>query len=203
MEIWVCLEAGQIEEAATLVARLRQLSEQSGLDLWQLVGRTQHATVKALAALAAGIDGATLTTLAEKMALRVDGSRLIHLNSYLTFHDAVIGRLLIAAGQPEKAGERLEWALRHAGETGMHVHDAELMRVRAHTFAEPQERRDALAAALEFARHQGATLFELRCLLDSYDLLDDGDRSELADAVRRFPGDARWPEFVRAEKILS
>ena len=203
MEIWVCLEAGQIEEAATLVARLRQLSEQSGLDLWQLVGRTQHATVKALAALAAGIDGATLTTLAEKMALRVDGSRLIHLNSYLTFHDAVIGRLLIAAGQPEKAGERLEWALRHAGETGMHFHDAELMRVRAHTFAEPQERRDALAAALEFARHQGATLFELRCLLDSYDLLDDGDRSELADAVRRFPGDARWPEFVRAEKILS
>ena len=60
MEIWVCLEGGQIAEAATLVAELRQLSEQSGLDLWQWVGRTEHATVKALAALDAGADAATL-----------------------------------------------------------------------------------------------------------------------------------------------
>jgi tetratricopeptide (TPR) repeat protein len=203
MQVWVRLESGQISEAATLVAELRQLSEQSGLDLWQWVGRTEHATVKALAALGAGADAATLTVRAENLAQRVDGSRLLHLNSYLTFHDAVIGRLLIAAGQPDKARERLEMALRHAQETGMHFHDAELLRARAHTFTDMQERRNALAAALDFARHQGATLFELRCLIDYFDLLDDGDRSELADAVRRFPGDARWPEFARAQRILS
>jgi class 3 adenylate cyclase/tetratricopeptide (TPR) repeat protein len=203
MEIWVCLEAGQIEEAATLVADLRRQSEQSGLDLWQWVGRTEHATVKALAALAAGADAATLTARAENLARHVDGSRLIQLNSYLTFHDAVVGRLLIAAGQPEKARERLELALRHAEETGMRFHDAELMRVRAHTFTEPDARGAALAAALELARHQGATLFELRCLLDSFDLLGDGDRSELAGLISRFPGDARWPEFARAQEILS
>jgi hypothetical protein len=133
----------------------------------------------------------------------VDGSRFIHLNSYLTFHDAIIGRLLIAAGQPEKARERLELALRHAEETGMRFHDAELMRLRAHTFTDPRERRSALAAALDFARHQGATLFELRCLLDLFDLAGGEDRSELADAVRRFPGDTRWPEFARAQEILS
>jgi class 3 adenylate cyclase/tetratricopeptide (TPR) repeat protein len=203
MEIWVCLEAGQIEEASTLVALLRQLSEQSGLDLWQWVGRTEHATVKALTALAAGADAATLAARAENLTLRVDGSRFIHLNSYLTFHDAIIGRLHIAAGQPEKARERLEMALRHSEETGMRFQDAELLRLRAHTFTDPQERRDALAAALEFARHQGATLFELRCLLDSFDLLGDGDRSELADVCRRFRGDARWPEFARSQLILS
>ncbi len=203
VEIWVCLEAGQTEEAATLVARLRQLSQESGLDLWQWVGRTEHNTVKALTALNAGADAATLMAGAEKIALHVDGSRLMHLNIYLTFKDAIIGRLLIAAGQPEKARERLEMALRHSQETGMRFHDAELMRVRAHTLAEPQERRNALTAALEFARHQGATLFELRCLLDSFDLLGDRDRSKLADAVRRFPGDARWPEFARAQEILS
>jgi hypothetical protein len=133
----------------------------------------------------------------------VDGSRFIHLNSYLTFHDAIIGRLLIAAGQSEKARERLELALRHAEETGMRFHDAELMRVRAHTLTERQERRAALAAALECARRQGATLFELRCLLDSFDLVGDVDRSELADAVRRFAGDTRWAEFARAQEILS
>jgi class 3 adenylate cyclase/tetratricopeptide (TPR) repeat protein len=202
MEIWVRLESGQISGAANLVAELRRQSEQSGLDLWQWVGRTEHATVKALAALGAGADAATLTALADNLARRVDATRLIHLNSYLTFHDAVIGRLLIAAGQPEKARERLEMALRHAQETGMHFHDAELMRLRAHTLTEHQSRHEALADALDFARHQGATLFELRCLLDVFDL-SDGNRSELADVVHRFPGDARWPEFARAQRILS
>ena len=203
MEIWVRLESGQISEAATLVARLRQLSEQSGLDLWQWVGRTEHSTVKALAALGAGVDAATLTARAENLAQRVDGSRFIHLNSYLTFHDAVIGRLLIAAGQPEQARQRLEMSLRHAEETGMHFHDAELMRLRAHTLTERHERRAALAAARECARRQGATLFELRCLLDSFELVGDGDRCELADAVHRFGGDTRWPEYTRAQELLS
>jgi class 3 adenylate cyclase/tetratricopeptide (TPR) repeat protein len=203
MEIWVRLESSQISEAATAVADLRTQSEQSGLDLWQWVGRTEHATVKALAALDAGADAATLTARAENLARHVDGSRLLNLNSYLTFHDAIVGRLLIAAGQPEKARERLEMALRHAEETGMHFEDAELMRLRAHTLTDPQERRDAAATALEFARHQGATLFELRCLLDSFDLFGDEHRSGLADAVRRFAGDTRWPELQRAQRILG
>jgi class 3 adenylate cyclase/tetratricopeptide (TPR) repeat protein len=203
MEIWVRLESGQISEAANLAAGLRTQSEQSGLDLWRLVGATEHASAKALAVLGAGADAATLMARAEKVARLVDGSRLLHLNSYLTFHDAIVGRLLIAAGQPEQARERLEMALRHAQETGMHFHDAELMRLRAHTFTERQSRHSALAGALEFARRQGATLFELRCLLDLYDLSGGGDRSELADAVRRFRGDGRWPEFARAQRILS
>lgn len=201
MEIWIGLETGQLEQAATLTAELRSQSEQSGLDLWRLVGATEHATVKALAALGSGADAATLTSRAEKVARLVDGSRLLHLNSYLTFHDAVIGRLLIAAGKLEKARERLEIALRHAQETGMHFHDAELMRLRAHTLTDVACRSDALGAALEFARRQGATLFEMRCLLDFFDLTDEGDPSELADAVRRFAGDDRWPEFVRAGRV--
>jgi len=203
VEIWVRLETSQIAEAAALVAELRRQSEQSGLDLFRLVAATEHATVKALAALDAGADAATLTAGAEKIVRRVDGSRLLHLNIYLTFHDAIIGRLLIAADQPEKARERLEMALGHAAATGMHFYDAELMRVRAHTFTDPQERRNALADALEFAHHQGATLFELRCLLDSFDLAGGVDRSELTDAVSRFGGDARWPEFAGAQRILS
>ena len=203
VEIWVCVEAGQIEQAAGLVARLRQLSQESGLDLWQWVGRTEHNTVKALAALEAGADAATLLAAADKIALHVDSSRLMHLNIYLTFKDAIIGRLLIAAGQLEKARERLDMALRHAKDTSMRFHDAELMRVRAHTFSGPRERRAALSAAIDFARQQGAALFELRCLLDSFDLPGEGDRSELVDAVRRFPADAAWPEFARAQEILS
>ena len=118
MEIWVRLESGQISEAATLAAELRRLSEQSGLDLWRAVGGTEHATVKGLAALTASADAATLIAKAEKIAAWVDGSRLMHLNVYLTFHDAVIGRLLIAAGQPEKARERLEMGAAPRGRDG-------------------------------------------------------------------------------------
>ena len=202
-EIWVRLESGPMQEAAALVAGMRSHAEDSGLDLWRWVSATQNATVRALADLSAGADETTLTARAENIVRRVDASRLMQLNVYLTYHDSVIARLLIAAGQPGRARERLDRSLEHAEQTGMHFHDAELMRVRAHTFSEPDAQRSALAAALVFARKQGAILFELRCLLDGFELLGDGDRSELTDVLRRFPGDTRWPERVRAEQILS
>jgi hypothetical protein len=127
---------------------------------------------------------------------------MLHLNLYLTFHDAVIGRVLTAAGEPARARERLDTALLQADKTGMHFYDAEVMRLRAQTFSEQSARRTALAAALEAARDQGAALFELRCLIDGFDVVGDGDRAELADVIERFPGDDRWPEFVRAQQIL-
>ncbi|MEM6105154.1 adenylate/guanylate cyclase domain-containing protein [Mycobacterium sp. 050272] len=203
MEIWVRLENSQIDKAEKLVAELRMLSAQSGLDVWQLVGRTEHAAVKALIALRENEDAATLGARAEKLARWIDGSRHMHLNMFLTFHDAIVGRLLIAAGRPDLARKRLEMALQHAEVTGMHFYDGELMRVRAQTFADAQTRRNALTAALDFTRHQGATLFELRCCLDLLDIDGSSERSMLVDVVRRFPGDTRWPELARAESILS
>ena len=201
--IWSCLEIEDTEQAATLVAALRSLSERAGLDMWQFVGRTEHATVKALAALNGGADRDTLFACAQNIALRVDASRQMHFNLYLTFHDAVIARLLLAAGQAEKARDRLDMSLQHAEETGMHFHDAELLRLRAHTLATPGAQRSALANALSLARTQGATLFELRCLLDHFELLEEGDLSALADVLSRFRGDTRWAERGRAEGILS
>ena len=94
-------------------------------------------------------------------------------------------------------------ALRHADDTGMHFYDAELMRVRAHTLSTPDDRRAALAAALGLARHQDATLFEIRCLVDSFALLGEGDRPELHRLVSRLPEDGNWPEMVRAQRILA
>ena len=202
-EIWVCLEAGQIDEATALCAEMRRCTENSGLDLWRFVSATQHATVKAVATMRAGADADTLEAAAAKIARGVDASRLLHLKVYLTFHDAVIGRLLIAAGQTDKARTRLEMSLQQAGVCGMHFHDAELMRLRAHTLPTESARRAALADALKFARGQGATLFELRCLLDSFELFGDGDREGLATSVQRFGSAARWPEHAQAERILS
>jgi tetratricopeptide (TPR) repeat protein len=202
-QIWVCLEAGNLDEATGLVAQMRRFTEEAGLDMWRLVAVTQRATVKAMCALRDNADASTLLVRAEKIAHLVDASRMLSLRIYLTFHDAVIGRLLMAAGQPEKARARFDFALRHAEETGMQFEDAELMRLRAHTFSERPQRRAALDNALALSRRQGAALFELRCLLDYFDLDVDGDRAGLAAVVDRFPDGACWPELALAERILS
>jgi hypothetical protein len=94
-------------------------------------------------------------------------------------------------------------SLRHADETGMHFHDAEVMRLRARTLRQTQSRRAALDDARDLANAQGATLFELRCLLDVFALTGRGDRVALADVLARFRGDARWREHVRAQELLA
>ena len=60
-----------------------------------------------------------------------------------------------------------------AQDTGMCFYDAELLRLRARTHIDPGARRADIAAALDLARRQGATLFELRAALDDFDLRGD------------------------------
>jgi hypothetical protein len=88
---------------------------------------------------------------------------------FSTFYDAVLGRLLIAASQPEQARARLDTGLQLAEDTGMHFYDAELLRLRAHTHTDPEARRADLGAARDLARRQGAPLFELRAALDDFE----------------------------------
>jgi hypothetical protein len=56
-----------------------------------------------------------------------------------------------------------------------------------------------IAAALELARRQGATLFELRAALDDFELRGEPARAALADAASRIPTDSALPELARAE----
>jgi hypothetical protein len=65
---------------------------------------------------------------------------------YLTFLDSDLGRLLIAASQPQVARERLDTGLQLAQDTGMRFYDAELLRLRAHTH--PGDRRADITGAL-------------------------------------------------------
>ena len=139
---------------------------------------------------------ATMTTL-------LDTLRSLELNAYITFFDAVLGRLLIAAGQPEQARARLDTGLQLADDTGMCFYDAELLRLRAHTHTDPDARRADIDAALELARRQGATLFELRAALDDFELRGQPARAALADAVGRIPADSALPELARARAILD
>lgn len=90
-----------------------------------------------------------------------------------------------------------------ARDTGMCFYDAELLRLRAHTYTDPQSRKADIDAALVLARRQGATVFELRAALDDFELRGALARAALADVVSRFPDNSTWPELARVRFVLS
>jgi len=85
----------------------------------------------------------------------------------------------------------------------MHFYDAELLRIRAHTHDDADRRGDGLRAAVELARRQHATIFELRAAADDFELRGEPARQELRDSVRRFPENSTWPDLSRARALLG
>ena len=85
----------------------------------------------------------------------------------------------------------------------MRFYDAELLRLRAHTHTDPDARQADIGAALELARRQGATLFELRAALDDFELRGEPARAALIDVASRIPTNSAWPELARAQAALD
>ena len=203
MESWVCIEAGQLDRAAVLVDDTLGLAERHGFGVWQLEATTLRTGVSALAALSSNHSASGLAADIANLTALLDTARALDVNAYITFYDAVLGRALIAAGQPEQARARLEIGLQLAEDTGMHFYDAELLRLRAVTHSGADARHADIAAALELARRQGAILFELRAALDDFEFRGEAARAALADVVSRFPVDSGSPELARAEAALN
>jgi class 3 adenylate cyclase len=203
MQIWIRIEAGQLDRAAEPSADLTDQAERLGLAASSLFAATQRATVTAMASLTAEpIDHAELSQCLATMTTMVDTWRTIGMNVYTTFFDAVMARLLIALGQPIEARRRLDTGLQLAEKTGMHFYDAELMRLRGHTDGESHARAAAFRHAATLARRQGARLFELRAALDNFALCGEAARAGLVDAVNRMPSASRLPELARAQVML-
>jgi tetratricopeptide (TPR) repeat protein len=196
-EIWVRIEAGQLDRATVLAADLTDQAERHGFDTWRFFGVTLQAVVSALTTL--GANDPDPTALSAHIAAWRTAGR----NIYRSFYDGVLARLLIAAGEPEQARNHLDTALALAQDTGMCFYHAELLRLRAHTHTDPDARRADLGAALALARHQGATLFELRAALDDFELRGEAARAALIDAASRFPAHSPLPELARAQASLS
>ena len=203
-EIRVCIEAGQLDRAAMLAADLTNQAEQHGFDLWLLFGATLQSNADGMAALAADDpEPTTLQTHIATITALLETWQAFEVNMYRTFFDGYLARLLTATGQLDEARGRLDTALQLADGTGMRFYDAELLRLRARTHTDPDARRADLAAALDLARRQGATLFELRAALDDFELRGQPARAALIDAAGRIPADNGWPELARAEAGLS
>jgi hypothetical protein len=204
VESWMRIEAGQFDRAGALAAELTELAERHGLDHWRRVGAIQQVVVGALAALDADDLNPTARSARTATITRfVDTWRTAEEYMYLTFFDSVLGRLLIAASQPQAARERLDTGLQLAQDTGIRFYDAELLRLRAHTHTDPDARRADITGALALARRQGATLFELRAALDDFELRGEPARAALVDVASRISTNNTWPELARAQAALS
>ncbi|CAN3127129.1 ATP-binding protein [Mycobacterium sp. smrl_JER01] len=199
-QAWMYIEAGDLDRAGQIVAGMAADAERYGFDAWALIAATQQCTVDGLRALATE-SAAALETHIGTMTMLVEAWRAAEVRMFLTFYDSVVARLLIASGRTEEARARLDTALLLAADTDVHFYDAELLRLRAHTEAEADDRDRCLRDAAALARRQGAAIFELRSAADLYQLR--GARDGLADAVERFPPDSSWPELARARALLA
>ncbi|CAM2950623.1 cyclase [Mycobacterium intermedium] len=201
LEIGMRIDAGQLDTAASLAAKVSELGERHGFAIWQLVGATCQAATGGMTALAAD-DQAALGGHITTMIALLDYFRTFEANSFRTSYDGVIGRLLIGAGQLDAARARLDIGLSLARDTGMRFYDAELLRLRSRTH-EGRQRQLGVDAALKLARHQGATLFELRAALDDFEIRGESAVAAVGDALKRMPGGYAWPEVTRAKAVLG
>src|SRR5258705_2388589 len=198
------IEAGQCDCATELVEEVARRGAQNGFDEWVMIAACNGASMSVRTALAAGeADPDTLGVHVQTMTAIVDAWRTAGMKTFLACYDAVLARVQIAAGMKGAARERVELALQMADETDMHFYDAELLRVRAHTFDDPHTRHTGLRAAVELAQTQGAPVFELRAAADDFELVGEPARAALVDALSRFPSDQTWPELARARVLLG
>ncbi|ORW17946.1 ATP-binding protein [Mycobacterium palustre] len=204
IEVMIRIESGQHDRAAGIATELAALGEQHGFDSWALVGTAQHASVAAFRALSGPtVDPAALPAHIATITAYVDAWRALGVISLITFYDALLARLLIAAGDLDAANRRLQTALDLAADTGMRFYDAELIRWRAHATDDPAQQRADLTAAVDLAQSQGASLFELRSALDLFELSPETGRPALVQAAGALPADGAWPELVRARTMLG
>jgi class 3 adenylate cyclase len=203
-EVWICLEAGRVPRAAELAAEMLQRGERHGFDQWIAMGATLHSDAAAMAALGAGhLDAPAVSDGIAALTGWTAACRYIGAKGFVTCFDGHLARLLTSTGRPAEACEQANAGLQLAEETGMHYYDAELLRLRAATHADPEARHADLQAAFELARKQGAPVFMLRAALDDYQLRGDTDRRAVAEAVGRFPADSTWPDVARARALLG
>ena len=136
LETWIRIEAGQFDRATELIEEVARRGEQHGFDEWvddrnvqpRLDGCADRAGRRAQPTpLHCGVHIDNMTAV-------VEAWRAIGMKTFLAWYDAILARLLTAADMKGAARERVELALQMADETDMHFYDAELLRIRAHTY---------------------------------------------------------------------
>jgi class 3 adenylate cyclase/tetratricopeptide (TPR) repeat protein len=197
-------EAGELARGAELAAELSSLAKQCDFDEWVMVGWSEESATRALTTLAAGeTDSAKLAPHIRTMTTVVETWRAFEVKTFLAFYDGVLARLLTASGDKAAAREHLDLALKMGQDTWIQFYDAELLRLRAHTLDDADERHQHLRAAIELAQKQGAHIFELRSAADDFELVGEPARVALLEASRRMSDNQTWPALAHARALLG
>ena len=201
IEALVRTEAGQTDRAVQLVGEVAAIGEQSGFDEWVMIAGSAGANTLSRTSYSDG--SAELDTHIQTLTTVVDGWRAADLKSFLCWYDAALAQALLAAGRHRDARDRIDLAIAMADETGWHIFDAELMRIRAHTHLDLDEFDADLQSAIAIARKQGALIFELRSAADGFQVRGASHRSALEDVVGKFGDHQDWPELARVRALLG
>jgi class 3 adenylate cyclase/tetratricopeptide (TPR) repeat protein len=203
IQSWVYMEAGLVYRAAEVCADMVQQAERHGFDQWIAMGATLYAGAAAEVAIADGkVDGVEVSNGVAALIGWATTSRLLGASGWVTWFDGHGARLLIVTGRLGEARDQLNLGLQLAEETGMRFYNAELLRLRAATHDNPDDRREDLAAAFELARRQETPVFALRAALDIYQLHGETAQPSVDEAMTMFPADSTWPELARARALL-
>ncbi|OBK70473.1 adenylate/guanylate cyclase domain-containing protein [Mycobacterium sp. 1274761.0] len=202
LESWIHIEANQLDRAADIVDELRTRSEQDGFGEWVMIATSNQAVIDSKRALAAG-DRDALAAQIQALTSVTRLWRALELRTWLAFYDAALVRALIGSGDLDAAHAHVRLSLRMADETDIHFYDAELIRLRAQTSADPAEQKADLLTAIALARRQGARLFELRSATDYFELAGESARQQLAEVTDRLSDSAGWPELAHARALLG
>jgi class 3 adenylate cyclase len=203
-EIWIRIEARQLDRAATLAAELIDHADRHGFEVWALWGAAQQAIVDAMGSIwVDDVDADLLSVHVARATEVVKTVRGAGLMVFITLFDGAVAQLLTAAGRREEARAQLDTALTLGRDIEMCFYEAELLRLRAHTHTDRDARRADLAAALGIARQQGADLYELRAALDDFELRGEPAHAALVNVFGRFAADSPLPERQRYLSVLT
>jgi class 3 adenylate cyclase/tetratricopeptide (TPR) repeat protein len=204
IEALIRIEAGEPARGAEIAAELTTLAKQYDFDEWLMVGWSQESAGRAMVVLATGeTDPATLAPHIETMTTVVRSWRAFDVKTFLAVYDAVLARLLTAAGDKQAARACLDVSLKMAQDTWIQFYDAELLRLRAHTLDDENERHQQFRESIRLAQKQSAHIFELRSAVDDFELVGEPARAALLEACRRMPNDQTWPDLARARALLG
>jgi hypothetical protein len=204
MRFWALLQQGDIQGAATLARQVHDLAVSHGIDTVRLNAATARAATDALlVAHGANSDRDEFLGRIARLTKLLDLWRRIGLEVGRPFFDGVVARLLLIADDPERARAWLDTSLEVTARIGQLSYDAEIMRLRAHTATDTDQRQEELVAARDLAGRQGFTLLELRAALDDFELSGKSARDALVDVVGRMPAEGGAPELARAQELLA
>jgi len=201
-EIWIRIESRQLDRAATLTTELVDHADRHGFEVWALWGAALRAIVEAMGSICAG-DARLLSAQVTHATEMVGTVRDAGLTVFITLFDGALAQLLTAIGRREEARAQLNTALTLARGIEMCFYEAELLRLRAHTYTDSDARQADLAAALGVARRQGALLYEFRSALDDFELRGEPARVALDDVAGRFTAHNPLPERQHYLSVLA